>query len=191
MKIALSNLATLVGGTVLCGDPDGQITGFASLKEAIPGDLSFFHDPRYNERLVNTKASAILVPLGWKEFPPNASCIEVSDPSRSFEKIVETYGFQPAPFAPGVHPSAVVADGVAIDGDPVGFVGGEGCLHHKFGQPRKDGRFGAECVREIDNVRKIQCTCCGWLATFGRTTFRAAAAFVLRIPKRPFQNQLA
>lgn len=115
MKIALSNLATLVGGTVLCGDPDGQITGFASLKEAIPGDLSFFHDPRYNERLVNTKASAILVPLGWKEFPPNASCIEVSDPSRCFEKIVETYGFQPAPFAPGVHPSAVVAEGVKFD----------------------------------------------------------------------------
>ncbi|MDI1315589.1 UDP-3-O-(3-hydroxymyristoyl)glucosamine N-acyltransferase [Prosthecobacter sp.] len=115
MKIALSDLATLVGGTVLCGDPAGQITGFASLKEAIAGDLSFFYDPRYNERLVNTHASAVLVPLGWTEFPPNASCIAVADPSRSFEQIVETYGFQPAPFAPGVHASAVVADGVKFD----------------------------------------------------------------------------
>ena len=91
------------------------IPGFASLKEAIPGDLSFFHDPRYNERLVNTKASAVLVPVGWTEFPPDASCIAVSDPSRSFEQIVETYGFQPAPFEPGVHPSAVVAPGVRFD----------------------------------------------------------------------------
>ncbi len=115
MKIALSNLATLVGGTILCGDPSGQVTGFASLKEAVPGDLSFFHDPRYNERLVNTKASAVLVPLGWTEFPPHASCIAVSDPSRSFEQIVETYGFQPAPFTPGVHASAVVAPGVKFD----------------------------------------------------------------------------
>ncbi len=115
MKIALSDLAALVGGTVLCGDPAGQITGFASLKEAIAGDLSFFHDPRYNERLVNTKASAVLVPLGWTEFPPHASCIAVSDPSRSFEQIVETYGFQPAPFAAGVHASAVIADGVKYD----------------------------------------------------------------------------
>ena len=115
MKIALFDLATLVGGTILCGDPAGQITGFASLKEAIAGDLSFFHDPRYNERLVNTHASAVLVPLGWTEFPPHASCIAVADPSRSFEQIVETYGFQPAPFTPGVHASAVVAAGVKFD----------------------------------------------------------------------------
>lgn len=108
MKIALADLATLVGGTVLCGDPAGQITGFASLKEAVAGDLSFFHDSRYQERLINTKASAVLVPLGWTQFPAKASCIAVSDPSLSFERIVETYGFQPAPFTPAVHPSAVV-----------------------------------------------------------------------------------
>jgi UDP-3-O-[3-hydroxymyristoyl] glucosamine N-acyltransferase len=115
MKIALSDLATLVTGTVLCGDPTGQITGFASLKEALPGDLSFFHDPRYNERLANTKASAVLVPLGWKDFPPQVSCIGVADPSRSFEQVVETYGFQPEPFTPGVHASAVVAPSAKFD----------------------------------------------------------------------------
>lgn len=119
MKISLTDLAALVGGTVLCGDPAGQITGFASLKEAIAGDLSFFHDSRYNERLVNTKASAVLVPLGWTEFPQNTACIAVSDPSRSFEQIVETYGFQPEPFAPGVHASAVVADGVRFNPERV------------------------------------------------------------------------
>ncbi len=119
MKISLIDLAALVGGTVLCGDPAGQITGFASLKEAIAGDLSFFHDSRYNERLVNTKASAVLVPLGWTEFPQHAACIAVSDPSRSFEQIVETYGFQPQPFAPGVHASAVVADGVRFNPERV------------------------------------------------------------------------
>lgn len=108
MNIAISDLATLIGGTLLCGDPAGQITGFASLKEAISGDLSFFHDPRYNERLVNTTASAILVPLGWTEFPANAACIAVADPSRSFEQIVEKFGFQPTPFAAGVHRSAVI-----------------------------------------------------------------------------------
>jgi len=115
MNIAIADLATLVGGTLLCGDAAGQITGFASLKEAVSGDLSFFYDPRYNERLVNTAASAILVPLGWTEFPANAACIAVSDPSRSFEQIVEKYGFQPEPFAPGIHPSAVVASSAKFD----------------------------------------------------------------------------
>lgn len=115
MKIALSDLATLVGGTLKNGDPSLEVTGFASLKEAIPGDLSFFHDTRYNERLLQTKASAVLVPADYTELPPNASYIAVTDPSRSFELIVETYGFQPEPFTAGIHPSAVIDDSVKLD----------------------------------------------------------------------------
>lgn len=115
MKIALSDVATLVGGTLKNGDPSLEITGFASLKEAVPGDLSFFNDTRYNERLLKTKASAVLVPAAYAELPPQAAYIAVTDPSRSFELIVETYGFQPAPFVPGVHASAVVAESVVYD----------------------------------------------------------------------------
>ena len=65
MKIALTELATLVGGTLKNGDPTLEITGFASLKEAVSGDLSFFHDTRYNDRLLKTKASAVLVPADY------------------------------------------------------------------------------------------------------------------------------
>jgi|UniRef100_UPI0037851148 UDP-3-O-[3-hydroxymyristoyl] glucosamine N-acyltransferase len=119
MKIALTELATLVGGTLKNGDPTLEITGFASLKEAVSGDLSFFHDTRYNDRLLKTKASAVLVPADYAELPPQAAYIAVTDPSRSFELIVETYGFQPAPFEPGVHPSAVVADSAKFDATKV------------------------------------------------------------------------
>jgi UDP-3-O-[3-hydroxymyristoyl] glucosamine N-acyltransferase len=48
-------------------------------------------------------------------FPANVACIGVSDPSKSFEKIVEAYGVQPQPFVPGVHPSAVVAASATLD----------------------------------------------------------------------------
>jgi UDP-3-O-[3-hydroxymyristoyl] glucosamine N-acyltransferase len=119
MKIALTELATLVGGTLKNGDPTLEITGFASLKEAVSGDLSFFHDTRYNDRLLKTKASAVLVPADYAELPPQAAYIAVTDPSRSFELIVETYGFQPAPFEPGVHPSAVIADSAKFDATKV------------------------------------------------------------------------
>ncbi|MDP1591623.1 MAG: UDP-3-O-(3-hydroxymyristoyl)glucosamine N-acyltransferase, partial [Prosthecobacter sp.] len=115
MKIALSELCTLVGGTLKNGDPTLEITGFASLKEAVPGDLSFFHDTRYNDRLLKTKATAVLVPADYAEQPLQAAYIAVADPSRSFELIVETYGFQPAPFEPGVHASAVVAASAKFD----------------------------------------------------------------------------
>ncbi|MDH4452875.1 MAG: UDP-3-O-(3-hydroxymyristoyl)glucosamine N-acyltransferase [Verrucomicrobiota bacterium] len=115
MKIALNELATFVGGTLKNGDPTLEITGFASLNEAVPGDLSFFYDTRYNDRLLKTKASAVLVPADHSEPSPQAAYIVVSDPSKSFELIVETYGFQPAPFEAGVHPSAVIAESVKFD----------------------------------------------------------------------------
>jgi len=115
MDITLEKLTTLIGGTLMCGNPAQTIAGFASLKEAIAGDLSFFHGARYEQRLVGTKASAVLVPVGWTEFPEGIACIAVTDPSRSFEQVVETYGFQPAPFNPGIHPSAVVDDSVTLD----------------------------------------------------------------------------
>jgi len=115
MKIALNELATFVGGTLKNGDPTLEITGFASLNEAVPGDLSFFYDTRYNDRLLKTKASAVLVPADHAEPSPQAAYIVVADPSKSFELIVETYGFQPAPFEAGVHPSAVIAESVKFD----------------------------------------------------------------------------
>ena len=115
MKIALNELATFVGGTLKNGDPTLEVTGFASLNEAVPGDLSFFYDTRYNDRLLKTKASAVLVPADHAEMSPQAAYIVVSDPSKSFELIVETYGFQPAPFEAGVHPSAVIAESVKFD----------------------------------------------------------------------------
>ena len=115
MKIALNELATFVGGTLKNGDPTLEITGFASLNEAVSGDLSFFYDTRYNDRLLKTKASAVLVPVDHAEPSQQAAYIVVADPSKSFELIVETYGFQPAPFEAGVHPSAVLAESVKFD----------------------------------------------------------------------------
>lgn len=115
MDITLADLVTLVGGTLLNGSPSQAITGFASLKEAFPGDLSFFHDPRYLDRLAKTKAGTVLVPVDFRECPPHVACIAVADPSRSFELIVETYGFQPAAFAPGIHETAVIDPTATLD----------------------------------------------------------------------------
>jgi UDP-3-O-[3-hydroxymyristoyl] glucosamine N-acyltransferase len=91
------------------------ITSFASLKEAQPGDLSFFSDPRYEAQLLATKAFAVLVRKDCTQFPVEAACIGVDDPSRSFELIVDKYGVQPVPFTPGIHPSAIIAASVKLD----------------------------------------------------------------------------
>ena len=119
MKISLPDFVTLVGGKLLARGPEVEIAGFASLKEARAGDLTFFHDHRYEARLLATKASAVLVPMDCASFPANVTCIGVSDPSRAFEKLVESYGVQPQPFAAGMHPSAVVAASAKLDPERV------------------------------------------------------------------------
>ncbi len=58
---ALKEIADLVGGEVI-GDDRLIITGINSLAEASQGEISFFGDPRYQDRLKDTQASALLVP---------------------------------------------------------------------------------------------------------------------------------
>jgi UDP-3-O-[3-hydroxymyristoyl] glucosamine N-acyltransferase len=115
MRISINELAELLGGEVVAGKGDAEVTGFASLKEALPGDLSFFYDLRYRDQLKATQASAVLVPTELDEFPEGVACIRVAKPSDAFEQVVDRYGFHAAPFVAGVHPSAVVDESVAFD----------------------------------------------------------------------------
>ena len=85
------------------------------MKEALPGDLSFFYDLRYREQLKETLASAVLVPPELKEFPEGVVCIRVDKPSDSFERVVDRFGFHAALFNVGVHASAVIDESVIFD----------------------------------------------------------------------------
>ena len=142
MNLSLAELATLVGGKLITGDPATPITGFASLKEARQGDLSFFHDVRYVDQLARSKATAVMVPDSLTTLPEGMACVVVSDPSRSFEQVVEKFGFQPAPFAPGVHETAV------IHGDVPGAPALEPVVFFGLGGGPGGGGFRLQEVRE-------------------------------------------
>ena len=53
----LGELAVLVGGE-LEGDADLMIRGVAGIREAQPGDITFVANPRYEEFVPDTRASA-------------------------------------------------------------------------------------------------------------------------------------
>lgn len=115
MQTTVAEISKLVGGRLLKGDGDTVIRGFANLTDAVRGDLTFFHDRRYVKQLGDTRACVVLVPEDFDEFPGDAACVAVADPSRSFELVVEKYGVQPDPFVPGVHPTAVVSATATFD----------------------------------------------------------------------------
>jgi len=91
----------------LLGDPAQQITGAASLVEAIDGEVSFFNNPKYAAHLRKTRASAVFVPADFSEQIPAAQ-IRVSNPAKAFEQVVLKFAPKPIQFAPGIHPTAVV-----------------------------------------------------------------------------------
>lgn len=60
MKITPLLLASMTGGTVE-GDENVEITGFAKIEEAGPGQISFIANPKYAHFIESTKASVLLV----------------------------------------------------------------------------------------------------------------------------------
>ncbi|MFL6583725.1 MAG: UDP-3-O-(3-hydroxymyristoyl)glucosamine N-acyltransferase [Chthoniobacterales bacterium] len=108
----LGDLAALSGGE-LRGDADQKITGAASLAEATPGEITFFADPRYMPLLRKTRASAAFVP---QDFSADISIaqIRVPAPAKAFEQVVLKLAPERVQFAPGVHPSAVIAGNAKI-----------------------------------------------------------------------------
>jgi UDP-3-O-[3-hydroxymyristoyl] glucosamine N-acyltransferase len=107
VSFTLQELATFSGGELRSGDPSQKISGAASLSEAVAGEVTFYADPRYLERLRKTRASAIFVPLTFSEQTSGAQ-IRVSNPSKAFEQVVLKLAPKPIVFETGVHPTAVV-----------------------------------------------------------------------------------
>ena len=112
--MTVSELAALVGGQLASGaDGSAKISGAAALAEALPGEVTFFGNPKYLPKLRTSKATAALVPLAFAEEVP-AACIRCENPTLAFSKVIERFAPPPMHFAPGVHPTAVVAPGVKL-----------------------------------------------------------------------------
>ena len=115
MEISLEQLATLSGGVAEPGNDAVKLTGFSALKEAGPGDFSFFGNERYLPDLRTTKASAVLVPAGFAETIPGVALVRVENPSAAFADVVKQFLPPPRAVHPGIHPSAVIDPATVLD----------------------------------------------------------------------------
>ena len=80
---------------------------------AVAGDVTFLGNPKYTAALKNCRATAVLVaPDFAEEIPPLA--IRVENPSLAFSKVVEKFAPAPIQRPPGVHPTAVIGNGVQL-----------------------------------------------------------------------------
>jgi UDP-3-O-[3-hydroxymyristoyl] glucosamine N-acyltransferase len=111
--MTVDELAALTGGRVAGGDGGTAIHGVASIQDAEAGQLTFLANPKYLPALKETRASAALVPAGFSG-ETAAICIEVPDPMLALPVVLEKFAPPAVVFAPGIHPTAVVAPDVAL-----------------------------------------------------------------------------
>ena len=101
----LSAIATAVNARVENASPDAEITGVCGIEQAVPGQLTFVHNPKYAAAAKTTKATAVIVD---EKFPAiSTGMLRTSNPYLAWAKAVELF-YQPPRYAPGIHPTAVV-----------------------------------------------------------------------------------
>ncbi len=110
----LAELAVEVNGEVV-GDGTTVIRGVAGIREAMPGDVTFLANSRYEAYLDETRASAVICSREPRVAP--IPLLKVDNPYLAFQCAVRV--FRPDPYRPqtGVHPHAVVAPGAELEAD--------------------------------------------------------------------------
>lgn len=154
MELSFSQLVTLVGGNAVAS-LECTLTGMNTLAQAGEGELSFFGNERYLPDLRKTKASVVLVPIGFPERYEGKGLIEVANPSAAFAEIMKRFTPPPREFTPGVHPSAQIDPSAKLNREKVSIgafvvieadaVIGDGTEIGAFSFIGREAQIGEQC----------------------------------------------
>jgi UDP-3-O-[3-hydroxymyristoyl] glucosamine N-acyltransferase len=91
MKFKASQIAALIQSRIE-GNPDAEVVSFGKIEEAGPGQLSFLANPKYEEFLYTTQASAVIVGenLQLKQ-SVQPTLLRVADPYSAFATLLQQY----------------------------------------------------------------------------------------------------
>ena len=92
-------------------DKDVEIARVAGIEEAGPGDLTFISNRKYIRHLKTTRAAAII--LAGDIPPVETPSLRTEDPYLAFAHALEIFHV-PLRQEPGIHPTAVIHEGVEI-----------------------------------------------------------------------------
>jgi UDP-3-O-[3-hydroxymyristoyl] glucosamine N-acyltransferase len=104
-------------GCLLEGDGTIDIHSVAGIDHAGPGQLTFVSNPRYLQATRTTRASAVLlgkdIQVDRQPGLPALTVVRSANPYLDFARALELF-YQPPQYAPGIHPSAVIAPSAKI-----------------------------------------------------------------------------
>ena len=110
---SLGVVASAAGG--VADRPEVLLEGVAPLQTAGPNEVSFLDNRRYASALDQTSAGAVIVhPDMASRVPTATAAILTSEPYAAWARVAALFYPAPPP-SPGIHPSAIVADGALVD----------------------------------------------------------------------------
>jgi UDP-3-O-[3-hydroxymyristoyl] glucosamine N-acyltransferase len=117
MPFSAAEIAKIIGGEV-AGDPATILKGFAPADRAQTGDLTFAENENYFGRAEQSAASAVIVEGSFTS--TKKVLIRVPNARIAFARVLPIFFPEPT-FAPGVHPTAIVAASANVD--PTAHIG--------------------------------------------------------------------
>ena len=91
------------------------LEGVAPLQTAGPKEVSFLDNPRYASALDQTLAGAVIVhPDMAARVPSGTVAIRTTEPYAAWARVAALF-YPVPPVSPGIHPSAIVAEGARVD----------------------------------------------------------------------------
>lgn len=166
-SITHQQLAELLGGKLVAGDPQGLVTGLNSVTEAAAGEVTFLGNAKYTTALKSSRATAVLVSQDFRDFAAGVAYIAVANPTLAFSAVTRHFGPPERPFVPGVHPAACVAVSAVFDPAQVsigpnaviedGVVIGAGTAIHAGVFVGLGTRLGRDCVLHPNCAVRERC----------------------------------
>ncbi len=115
--MTLGDVAARLGAELLPGagqehDPAGTVvTAVAGIELAGASEITFIDNPKYASFARSTQAAAIIVSPDFA--PVSVATLRIRNPYLAFARAIAFF-YQPPVYAPGVHPSAVIAPGAHL-----------------------------------------------------------------------------
>ena len=91
MKFTAQQIAQIINGKIE-GDADTEVSSFGKIEEARKGQISFLANPKYEEYLYSTNASAVIINESQQlRSPVSATLIRVKDAYSAFAVLLTAY----------------------------------------------------------------------------------------------------
>ena len=111
--MTLAELIEALGGKLVQGSPEFVVQGVNSSALAGLSDLVFAEDAAAATEALGSNAGAVVLRAGSAEsFPQHKRVIDASQPRLWFARAAKL--LNPAPSATGVHPAAILGEGVSL-----------------------------------------------------------------------------